>query len=71
MSFDVVVLPQPDSPTSPSVVPAAMPNEMESTARTRPVDQPSIPRRTVKCLVSPATSSSGWPLPGTRLRPGH
>ncbi len=56
--MDVVVLPQPDSPTSPNVVPASIVNEIESTARTSPVDRPSSPRRTGKCLVSPSTSSS-------------
>ena len=54
-----MVLPQPDSPTSPSVVAASMLNEIESTARTRPVAQPSAPRRTVKCFVRFDALSSG------------
>src|SRR5919197_5881891 len=62
MSLDVVVLPQPDSPTRPSVEPAAIANETASTARTTPEDQPSAPRRTTKCLVRFCTSSSGAPL---------
>src|SRR5436190_18416085 len=57
MSLDVVVLPQPDSPTRPSVAPAGMANETESTARTMPEDQPSAPLRTTKCLVRSMTSS--------------
>src|SRR2546428_5177068 len=60
MSLDVVVLPQPDSPTRPRVAPAGMSNETQSTARTRPVDQPR-PRRTAKCFVRLVTSSSGAP----------
>src|SRR5439155_6331764 len=59
MSLDVVVLPQPDSPTRPSVAPAGMANETESTARTTPEDQPSAPLRTTKCLVRAMTSSIG------------
>src|SRR5213593_1439129 len=58
ISLDVVVLPQPDSPTRPSVEPAGMSNETASTARTTPVDQPSAPRRTTKCLVRLCTSSN-------------
>ena len=49
---DVVVLPQPDSPTSPSVSPRSRVNETPSTARTVPRLRPSSPRRTGKCLVS-------------------
>ena len=41
--MDVVVLPQPDSPTSPNVVPASIVNEIESTARTSPVDAAEQP----------------------------
>src|SRR5438309_5558225 len=66
MSLDVVVLPQPDSPTRPSVAPAGMANETESTARTTPEDQPSAPLRTTKCLVRLMTSSSGLAAPHDR-----
>src|ERR1700730_5614741 len=61
MSLDVVVLPQPDSPTSPSVLPGDSVNEIESTARTSPACQPSIPPRTGKCLVRFFTSRRGVP----------
>src|SRR5262249_56963429 len=63
ISFDVVVLPQPDSPTSRSVEPVGISNDTASTARTTPVDHPSAPRRTRKCLVRSLTSRSGAPLP--------
>jgi len=36
MSLDVVVLPHPDSPTSPRVSPEPMLKEMPSTARIQP-----------------------------------
>jgi hypothetical protein len=57
-----VVLPQPDSPTSPSVSPAAIVNETSSTAFTiaffddsKPTPAPLIS----KYLCKPLTSSSG------------
>src|SRR5262245_33090654 len=62
MSLDVVVLPQPDSPTSPSVEAAGMANETPSTARTTSVEKPSPPRRTTKCFVRFVTSSTGVPF---------
>src|SRR5690349_16253687 len=55
----VVVLPQPDSPTSPTVSPRRMSKLMPSTARTAaggPLAQ--SPRRTGKCLTRFLTSSS-------------
>src|SRR5581483_2456933 len=58
ISFEVVVLPHPDSPISPRVSPAATAKSTPSTALTRP-----ILRRgkgavlTAKCLARPATSS--------------
>src|SRR5207244_10763288 len=57
ISFEVVVLPQPDSPTRPRVVPARIRNDTPSTARTSPADHPRNPRRTGKCLVRSETSS--------------
>ena len=44
-SLAVVVLPQPDSPTTPRVCPLSMANEMSSTARTTPRPPPKMPRR--------------------------
>ena len=49
-SFAVVVLPQPDSPTTPSVRPLSMANETSSTARTTPRLPPNRPRRAVEML---------------------
>src|SRR5882724_12975673 len=57
--LEVVVLPQPDSPTSPSVVPAWIVNEIESTARTTAVDRAMRPRQTGKCFTRPDASRSG------------
>ena len=57
-SFAVVVLPQPDSPTTPRVCPGSIANEMPSTARTTPRSPPKIPRLARKCLVSPAASTT-------------
>src|SRR2546425_2170968 len=53
----VTVLPQPDSPTSPSVSPAASSKDTPSTART-------TPSRVKNCVYRSLTSrSSGTPLP--------
>ena len=52
-SLAVVVLPQPDSPTTPSVCPLSIANEMSSTARTTPRLPPKIPRLAWKCLLRP------------------
>ena len=56
-----VVLPQPDSPTRPSVSPGAIVNETSSTAFTVAVFDDRKPRRalTVKYLCRPSTDSSG------------
>src|SRR6516162_2180712 len=51
-----VDLPQPDSPTMPSVSPARTAKEMPSTANTEPNRRPKMPRRTGKCLTRPSTS---------------
>src|SRR5262245_65902018 len=70
MSFDVVVLPQPDSPTTLSVEPAGMAKETPTTARTTPVEKPRPPRRTRKCLVRFETSSTGVPFDsGLTMKP--
>src|SRR6476619_1384689 len=60
----VVDLPQPDSPTIPTVSPLAMEKETSSTARTvlRALNRSP---RTGKCLVSPLTCSSGCAAPPT------
>ena len=60
----MVVLPQPDSPTTPSVCPLSIANEMPSTARTTPRSPPKIPRLARKCLLSAVASSTTIrPLP--------
>ncbi len=63
-----VDLPEPLSPTSPSVSPARMPKSTPSTAWTRPVTRLSRPECTGKSLRRPLASSSRWsaatrPLP--------
>ena len=58
----IVVLPQPDSPTRPSVSPAAIVNETSSTAFTVAVfddRKPAPAALTEKYLCRPSTSSSG------------
>src|SRR6202030_4617419 len=58
----VVDLPQPDSPTIPTVSPLAIENDTSSTARTvlRALNRSP---RTGKCFVSPLTCSSGCAAP--------
>src|SRR5438067_6868091 len=58
MQRPVVVLPQPDSPTRPSVSPRRIEKLTSSTARTRPEGPPKSPPPTVKCLTRWRTSSS-------------
>src|ERR1700710_2378889 len=60
----VVDLPQPDSPTMPTVSPLAMENDTSSTARTvlRALNRSP---RTGKCLVRPLTCNSGCAAPPT------
>src|ERR1700736_2425423 len=60
----VVDLPQPDSPTMPTVSPLAIEKETSSTARTVLRLLNSSPR-TGKCLVRPLTCSSGCATPPT------
>ena len=56
----VVVLPQPDSPTRPTVSPPAMSKLIPSTARTaRAGPRSKSPRRTGKCFTRFLTSMSG------------
>src|SRR5882724_1364195 len=58
----VVDLPQPDSPTIPTVSPLAMEKDTSSTARTVLRGLNRSPR-TGKCLVNPLTCSSGCAAP--------
>ncbi len=57
----VVVLPQPDSPTSDSVSPRMTSNVRPSTAWTAPTWRWSRPRLIGKCLVRPSTWSRASP----------
>src|SRR3954467_3000699 len=56
----VVDLPQPDSPTRPSVSLGITSNETLSTARTAPFALPKSPFLIGKSFVSPRTDSSGF-----------
>src|ERR1700704_2982338 len=58
----VVDLPQPDSPTMPTVSPLAIENDTSSTARTVLLLL-NRPPRTGKCFVRPLTCSSGCAAP--------
>src|ERR1700682_1564665 len=58
----VVDLPQPDSPTMPTVSPLAIENDTSSTARTALRLLNSSPR-TGKCFVRPLTCSNGCAAP--------
>src|SRR5882757_2719849 len=60
----VVDLPQPDSPTMPTVSPLAIENDTSSTARTV-LRAPKKSPRTGKCLVRPLTCNSGCAAPPT------
>src|SRR5215470_8989658 len=55
----VVVLPQPDSPTTPRVRPGSIENEMSSTARTTATSREIRPRLTGKCLTRFLASRTG------------
>src|SRR5262249_15589103 len=59
MSFEVVVLPQPDSPTRPKVWPRLMVKLTPSTALTQPRLLPSREPPTAKYFLRPRTSSNG------------
>ena len=58
-----VDLPQPDSPTMPSVSPLSTTNDTSSTARTLPILRLNRPPRMGKCFLRPVTASIGWILP--------
>src|SRR5271165_6387736 len=60
----VVDLPQPDSPTMPTVSPLSTENETSSTARTV-LRAPKKSPRTGKCFVKPLTCRSGCAAPPT------
>src|SRR5215213_365792 len=60
-SRPVVVLPQPDSPTSDSVSPWRTEKSTPSTAWTAATGRLNTPPRTGKCLTSPVTDSSTSP----------
>src|SRR3954469_5980387 len=58
-----VDLPQPDSPTRPTVSPARISSEIPSTARTAPAVRRRIPPpRIGKCFLRLVTRSSGSPV---------
>src|SRR5215468_1783996 len=59
ISFEVVVLPQPDSPTRPRVSPWLMVKLTPSTALTQPRPLPSREPPTAKYFLRPRTSSNG------------
>ena len=63
ISMMVVVLPQPDSPTSPSVSPRLMSSETPSTARTLPtVRRNTAPLRigNARCRSASVSTTSRW-----------
>src|SRR3989449_3333993 len=70
-SFDVVVLPHPDSPTSPSVSPGLIVKLIPSTALTTPRVLPKSEPPTGKCFRRSRTSSSGLSTPGGLLVEGQ
>src|SRR5215475_5709098 len=64
ISFEVVVLPQPDSPTRPRVSPWLMVKLTPSTALTQPRLLPSREPPTAKYFLRPRTSSNGSGMVG-------
>src|SRR5262245_23316304 len=66
-SLEVVVLPHPDSPTSPSVSPDSMAKLIPSTALTTPRERPKSEPPTGKCLRRSRTSRSGLSTRGETL----
>ncbi len=68
ISRPVVDLPQPDSPTSPSVSPGSSAKLTPSTARITRRRRASHAPPTANCLASPCTSRSGVAITG---RPGR
>src|SRR5262245_45965475 len=69
-SFEVVVLPQPDSPTSPSVSPGPIVKLIPSTAFTTPRGFPKSEPPTGKCFRRSRTASNGLSTRGPWLE-GH
>src|SRR3989442_854195 len=66
-TFAVVVLPHPDSPTSPSVLPGSIVKEMSSTARTTATwREKTPPRFTGKCFMRLLASRTGPAIAATR-----
>src|SRR5262249_162331 len=63
-----VVLPQPDSPTSPTVWPRGTSRSTPSTALTDPPPWPRKLRRTGKCFVTPRRARAGSSLIGLHRR---
>jgi hypothetical protein len=61
-----VDLPQPDSPTSASVLPRSTLKLTPSTALTNAVGRPNIERSATKCFVSPSTSSRSGHAPSSQ-----
>src|SRR5882757_9906246 len=60
ISFEVVVLPQPDSPITPRVSPGSTAKSTPSTALTQPIlRRGNSAIVTGKCFVRPSTSNSG------------
>ena len=74
-SRPTVVLPQPDSPTRPSVSPRWMTRSTPSTARTSATCRWSTPARTGKAFTRPLMSTRGRGIrrrgPGGRRRRAH
>src|SRR4029450_6437966 len=66
-SFDVVVSPQPDSPTSPNVSPGPIVKLIPSTAFTTPLGLPKSEPPTGKCFRRSRTASSGLSTRGPFL----
>src|SRR5437762_13532135 len=65
ISFEVVVLPQPDSPITPRVSPASTAKSMPSTALTQPTRRRGNAEVTTgKYLATASTSSSGGDMNG-------
>ena len=64
-----VDLPQPDSPTRPSVSPCATEKLTPSTARTSPALRPKTPLRIGKCFTRSRTSRLGRAAPAAGLAP--
>src|SRR5262249_8580274 len=67
----VVDLPHPDSPTSPSVSPGCMVNEMSSTACTRATSRESSPPRMGKYFLRFLTVRSGSAMATSVEEAGH